>query len=171
VVHFSTARQVGHFCSAVYNEGLPVQHWNFLISLFNEWIFTYRKNCPQIRNFNILNVLEDSTSLLDAARDRETPGGVSQLAQNLNLCREMKIGNFLICHGLKQVSPKILSNIESFFVCSLRGDDIRLAKQLLGISHKQAEFMRINPRGTACSLVPSIWPLPVLINYPRLPGV
>ncbi|MCF7955251.1 MAG: hypothetical protein K9M75_05575 [Phycisphaerae bacterium] len=151
------------------DEGLPVQHWNFLISLFNEWILTYRKNNHQSRNFDIVHVAEDSSSLLDAANDRSTPGGVSLMAQNLNLCREMRIGNFLICHSLKEVSPKILANIESYFLCSLRGDDPRLAQQLLGISREQTEFMRTNPRGTACSLVPAIWPLPVLINYPRLP--
>lgn len=153
------------------DEGLPIHHWNFLISLFDEWVFTYRKNNPQARNYDILNVLEDSTSLLDAARDRETPGGVSQVAQNLNLSREMRIGKFLISHSLKQVSPKILPNIESYFVCTLRGDDTRLAQQLLGISPEQTEFMRTNPRGTACALIPAIWPLPVLINYPRLPEI
>lgn len=148
--------------------GLPIQHWNFLICMLQEWIFTYRRNNPDQRRFDIVHVLEDSTTLLDSASDRNAPSGVSLVAQNLNVSREMRITIWTICHSLSQISRKILPNIESFFVCSLRGDDLRFAQQILGIRPETAEFMRVNPRGTACALVPSVWPLPVLISFPPL---
>jgi hypothetical protein len=148
--------------------GLPIQHWNFLICMLQEWIFTYRRNNPDQRNFDIIHILEDSTALLDSATDRNTPGGVSLLAHNLNISREMRITFWPICHSLSQISRKVLPNMESFFVCSLRGDDLRFAQQILGIRPETAEFMRVNPRGTACALVPSVWPLPVLIGFPPL---
>ena len=151
--------------------GLPAEHWNFLAALFLEWIFAYRRNNPTQRQYEIAFVLEDATSLLDAQRDRETPGGVSLIAQNLNLCREMRIGIIPVVHSLRQISPKILADIESFFVCSLRGDDIVLAQRILGITAQQAEALRVNPRGTACALCPSVWPHAVMINYPPLPEV
>jgi len=150
------------------DNGLPVQHWNFLICMLQEWIFTYRRNNPDERKFDIIHVLEDSTALLDSASDRNTPGGVSLVAQNLNTSREMRIALWPICHSLSQISRKILPNIESFFVCSLRGDDLRFAQQILGIRPETAEFMRVNPRGTACALVPSVWPLPVMVSFPPL---
>ena len=149
--------------------GLPTHHWNFPICLSTEWIFALRRNYPHLRQFNIIQVLEDSTSLLDAARDRETPGGVSMIAQNMNICREMRVGILPICHSIGNISPKILPNLESLFVCSLRGEDLRIAQQVLGISREQAESLRVNPRGTACALVPSVWPLPVMISFPPLP--
>jgi len=90
------------------------------------------------------------------------------VAQNLNTSREMRIALWPICHSLSQISRKILPNIESFFVCSLRGDDLRFAQQILGIRPETAEFMRVNPRGTACALVPSVWPLPVMVSFPPL---
>ena len=151
------------------DNGLPVHHWNFPICLSNEWIIAVRRASSHLRQFDILQVLEDSTSLIDPARDRETPGGVSMIAQNLNICREMRVGIVPICHSLGNISPKILPNLESLFVCSLRGEDLRLAQQVLGISQPEAEWLRVNPRGTACALVPSVWPLPVQITFPRLP--
>lgn len=152
----------------VENQGMPIQHWNFLVCLFEEYNFVARKNNSNARNFDILHVLEDSTSLIDPARDRSTPGGVSLIAQNLNLCREMRIGMMIICHSLQQVSPKVMNNIDSFFVCSLRGDNVSLASQILGLTPQQAQYMRINPRGTTCALIPSVWPRPVLIKVPCL---
>ena len=149
--------------------GLPSEHWNFIIALFLEWIFAFRRNNPTQRQYEIAFVLEDATSLLDAQRDRETPGGVSLIAQNLNLCREMRIGIIPVVHSLRQISPKILADVESLFVCSLRGDDIYLAQRILGITAQQAEALRVNPRGTACALCPSVWPHAVMIHYPPLP--
>jgi hypothetical protein len=145
--------------------GLPVQHWNFVICLLLEYIFTYRRNNPDRCTFDIVNVIEDSTSLCDSGQDRATPGGVSLLAQHLNLCREMRTGIAVSCHSLGQISPKIRCNIENYFCCSLRGDNLGLAQQVLGITQEQAEFLRVNPRGTACALIPSVWPLPVMIGF------
>jgi len=152
----------------VENNGSPTQHWNFPICMSQEWISAFRQNSPGQCNFDVIFVLEDSTSLLDSARDRETPGGVSLLAQNLDLGREMRIGTMAICHSLGQISPKIVHSLESIFVCSLRGDDLARGQQVLGITPEQAEFLRVNPRGTACALVPSVWPLPVMISFPPL---
>ena len=151
--------------------GLPAEHWNFLVAFFLEWIFAFRRNNPIQRQFEIAFILEDSTSLLDAQRDRETPGGVSLIPQNLNLSREMRIAIIPVVHSLRQISPKIVADIESFFVCSLRGDDIYLAQRILGITAQQAEALRVNPRGTACALCPSVWPHAVMIHYPPLPEV
>ena len=148
--------------------GLPIQHWNFLICLLQEYIFSYRHNNPDQRKYDIIHLLEDSTAMLDSASDRNNPSGVSLIAQNLNVSREMRITFWPICHSLSQISRKLLPSIESFFVCSLRGDDLRFAQQILGIRAETAEFMRVNPRGTACALVPSVWPLPVLISFPPL---
>ena len=39
------------------DNGLPVQHWNFLICMLQEWIFTYRRNNPDERKFDIIHVL------------------------------------------------------------------------------------------------------------------
>lgn len=150
------------------NCGLPVQHWNFAFCLENEYVFTLRRNNPDERTFDVIMILEDSTSLLDPGQDRATPGGVSLLAQNLNTCREMRIGIMPICHSLGQISPKVCCNIENYFCCSLRGDNLRLAQQILGVTAEQAEFLRVNPRGTACALVPNVWPLPVLISFPPI---
>lgn len=148
--------------------GLPVQHWNFAFCLETEYVFTLQRNNPDQRKFDIVMLLEDSTSLLDPGQDQATPGGVSLLAQNLNTCREMRIGIMPICHSLGQISPKVRCNIENYFCCSLRGDNLGLAQQVLGITAEQAEFLRVNPRGTACALIPSVWPLPVLIGFPPI---
>jgi len=147
--------------------GLPVHHWNFAVQLMVEWLVAFRRH-PQNRPFDVVFILEDCTSLVDPGQDAATPGGVSLLAQNLNICREMRIGIDLVCHSLSQVSRKILVNIENFFCCSLRGDDLSIAGQVLGVTQQQAEFLRVNPRGTACALVPSVWPLPVLVEYPPI---
>jgi hypothetical protein len=148
--------------------GLPVEIWNFVICLMLEYIFTYRRNNPDRCTYDIVNFIDDSTSLCDPGQDIATPGGVSLLAQHLNLSREMRSGIAIQCHSLGQISPKIRCNIENYFCCSLRGDNLGLAQQVLGITVEAAEFMRTNPRGTACSLVPSAWPLPVLIGFPNI---
>ena len=82
---------------------------------------------------------------------------------------ELRIKVKAISHSLRQISPKILPNIDSYFICSLRGDNLKLAQQILGVTHEQAELLRVNPLGTACALVPSVWPLPVMITFPPLP--
>ena len=151
------------------NNGLPIQHWNFPICLSSEWIFALRRDNSHLRQFNILQVLEDSTSLLDPAVDRATPGGVSMIAQHMNIGRELRVNYVPICHSLSNISSKILSSLENFFVCSLRGQDLRMAQQTLGISLEEAAWLRINPRGTLCALVPSVWPLPVIVSFPQLP--
>jgi hypothetical protein len=148
--------------------GLPIQHWNFVISLLLEYIFTYRLNNPGRCDFDIVAVLEDCTSLLDVGQDQATPGGVSLLAQHLNLSREVRTGIVVPCHSLSQISPKICCNIENYFCCSLRGDDTRVAQQVLGLTPEAASYLRVNPRGTACALVPSIWPLPLMIEFPPI---
>ena len=151
------------------DNGLPAIHRNFVINLLWEYTHTYRLRNSNARNFDIHQVLEDSTPILDHANDLATPGGVSLLAQNLNLGRELRIKVKAICHSLGQISPKILPNIDSYFICSLRGDNLTLAQQILGVTHEQAELLRVNPLGTACALIPSVWPLPVMINFPPLP--
>jgi len=148
--------------------GLPAHHWNFLICLFQEWIFAFRRNNPDQRQFDIIQVLEDASAICDPAQDRATPGGVSLLAHNLNLCREMRIYVTIVSHSIKQISEKMRCNISNYCCCSLRGDDLTLAQQVLGITRPQAEFLRVNPVGTACILVPCIWPLPTLISYPNI---
>ena len=148
------------------HNGQPVDQWNFIQMLVMEWIYTQRRNNPNARQYNTIQVLEDSTSLLDPGRDRETPGGVSLLAQHLDIGREMGLGVMAICHSLGQISPKILHSLESAFVCSLRGDDLRRAQQIIGLNPVQAQTMRVNPRGTACALVPSVWPYPVMVQFP-----
>jgi len=148
--------------------GLPHEHRAFLIDLVWEYAFAYRRHNPESREFRIVLVLEDSGPLLDAGRDH-TAGGISTLAQNLNLGRELDIELMAVCHSLGQVSRKILPNIDSIYACSLRGDDMFVAQQVLGISHEEAEYMRTNPLGTACALVPaSGWPKPVLVSFPKL---
>ena len=146
--------------------GLPIPHWNFSICLPLEYLLSMRINNPQLRAFDVIVILEDSTSLFDPAQDLISPSGVSILAHNLNIFRELRIGIVPICHSLSQISRKVLVNIENYFCCSLRGDNLHLAQQILGISSQQAEFLRVNPRGTACTLTPSVWPYPVLIEYP-----
>jgi hypothetical protein len=150
------------------NNGSPIQHWSFPIYMSYEWISAFRQNNPDQSRFDIVQVIEDSTALLDPARDRETAGGVSLIAQHLDLEREMRVGTTAICHSIGQISPKILHSLESIFVCNLRGDNLSVAQQVLGITREQAEFLRVNPKGTGCALVPSVWPLPVMIHWPPL---
>lgn len=149
------------------DSGLPVQHRNFSIVLQNEWIFTFRRNNPQDRNHPVIHVLEDCTPLLDPGQDTLSPSKMSILAQNMNITREMNIGFITCSHSLDQISPKILPNLESYFVCSLRGQNLQHAKQILGTNDEQTEMLRVNPRGTACALIPSVWPYPVMISFPN----
>ena len=150
------------------NNGAPIQHWSFPIYLAHEWISAFRQNNLDANRFDIIQVIEDSTSLLDPARDYESPGGVSLLAQNLDLGREMDIGTMAICHSIGQISPKVLHSLESIWACTLRGDNLSVAQQVLGITREQAEYLRVNPKGTGCALVPTVWPLPVMIRWPPL---
>jgi hypothetical protein len=149
--------------------GAALEHIYFTICWNIDWLFTLRRHNPSKRNFDVIHILEDASALLDPMRDTFSPSGVSLIVQDLNFCREMRIGIFPICHSTSQVSPKLLPNIENVIVCNLRGDDLRGAQRLLGTNELQTEWLRAGiPLGVACALIPSSWPLPVAVSYPNL---
>jgi hypothetical protein len=150
--------------------GLPTAHLAFLISYMQQWCFHHRLQNPSARNLPLLFVLEDATSLLDVQRDRETPGGTSLLAEGTLLSREQNFGAIFILHGVTSVSPKILQNCESFFVCASQGEDDRVLQRLLGTTPETTAAIRLLRPGQEVASIPNIWPLPVLVTSPSMKG-
>lgn len=152
-------------------EGLPPTMQVFLTTILQRFAFAYRGARHCRADYPILFVLEDSTSLLSPQRDRETPGGVSVTAQDLQVSRERNVSLLAITHGISAVSPSIKENLENVIVCGTRDEEPRVLQRLLNIGREQAEHLQVMPRAQAVLRVPSIWPHTVMVSYPPLPDL
>ncbi len=152
----------------VETHGLPGAHLSLPIGYLQTWCFARNLINFAARAQPIVFILEDATTLVDAAWDHLLPGGTSLLCEMMALSRELNIGTILICHGLGSISPKALQNVENIFLCSLQNEDPRRIQQLIGSTPEQAAALRLLPAGSAVGLVPSVHPQPVVIKYPKI---
>jgi hypothetical protein len=166
---FEMFRQPGLYIVKV--EGLPPTMQVLLTTILQRFAFAYRGARHCRADYPILFVLEDSTSLLAPQRDRETPGGVSITAQDLQVSRERGVSIIAITHGVSALSPSIRENLENTIVCGTRDEEPRVLQRLLNIGREQAEHLQVMPRGQAVARIPSVWPHTVMASYPPLPDL
>jgi hypothetical protein len=152
-------------------DGLGPTMQILLTTILQRFAFAYRGARRCRADYPILFVLEDSTSLLSPQRDRETPGGVSITAQDLQLSRERGVSLMAITHGVSAVSPSIKENIENIIVCGTRDEEPYVLKRLLNVNPEQAGYLQVMPRGQAVARIPSVWPHTAMVSYPPLPDL
>lgn len=151
------------------NRGLPADIRSFIQSLIVQQIMAPRiMGTVDTWDTPILFASEDASSELSRVRDyaRNAP---PLMATNMNIGRELGIGFIPIVHSLSQISPEILPNVGTFMVAGIGGQDLPVARQLLGLNRDQAEFLRVSPPGTGCLFSPSIYPKAFSFFYPPLP--
>jgi hypothetical protein len=147
----------------------PTQHLGYLINHMSNWAYQDRIYNPSHRRVPLILILEDATTLADAQRDRETPGGVSPLTERMRVARETRIGHVGVFHSLSSPSPDIIKNCGSWIVCACQGEDERIVQHLIGTTPEQTAVIRTQPPGCAVFSGPSVHPLPFLIGFPRAP--
>lgn len=146
---------------------LSAEHYAFLVAFIATWLNMGRLNGTLPHAPTVCFFLDDATVAADAQRDKDTPGGISPLAELSFMGRGQKIGFFFSAHTISSVSEKIVSNTETKYLLVLSGEDPRRAQYLLGTTPEQTERLRMLRPGEAVGLIPSVWPQPVYGRFPQ----
>ncbi len=149
--------------------GAPLAAYTFFVTIFIQYIYLLRKAARfTVGTFKkIIIILEDATMITD---EKEL-GGTSPLTNLAFTARAYNIGIVYINHTIAtSVSQKLLSNLENIFLLGLSGEDLRRIQQLLNCTPEQAKVIPLLQPGQFVALIPSMWPMAVLGQFPYNPS-
>ena len=112
--------------------------------------------------------LDDATAGVTKTRDRESPGGISPIADSMTLGRKLLMGFILVVHCITILSEIIRQNVAAFYVCGLQGENPFIIRDALNISQKQQEaFYGAEPQEFIC-VNPHLFGKPVYATFEEL---
>lgn len=121
-------------------------------------------------NLPVIMALDDITVAVDPKVDSETPGGVSVLAEAMQMGRSLGIGMILSIHSYLGTSSRVLRNIENLIVVGAAGEDLPKLGQALGLDDPEMVLVRQLRPGEAIAYFPATFPEPVYGFVPYLPA-
>jgi hypothetical protein len=151
-------------------QGESLEQQQFYMTYLLKWVYTARKeDTSGVGSFPpVVFFFEDGSNLLDSRMDQNSLSGTSPIASTTDVSREFGIGIFVVGHSLTSLSKKIIRNIKSWIVVGLQGEDLALAKNLLGLTEAQSRGLLRLGKGEAVGLFPEVNRHAVFFTYPKL---
>jgi hypothetical protein len=148
-------------------EGIDPQVLSFLSIYLMYWRYYYVQysGSKSLGDIPAVFILDDATPCVQREADRNAPSGIGPVGDIVTMSRSSQQGTIVIAHSLDNASEPIIQNSSFIVVAGSRGESSYKLKNILNITDRQLEYLKIMPQNQALLYNPSMCEMPVLFEY------